>query len=113
MYALRNRVQLIGHVGKDPELKETQNGKTVCRFSVATNDSYVQNGSRVVNTEWHNVVVWGKIAESVSKIVKKGQELALEGKLSTRTYQDKDGNTKNVAEITLNDFLLVGKKDQA
>jgi len=114
MNALRNKVQLIGHLGTDVELKTLENGNCVARISLATNESYKNKaGEKVENTTWHNVVAWGKTAELANQLLKKGSEVALEGKLSNRSYEDKEGVKRYVSEVVMNEFLLVGKKEKA
>ncbi len=111
MYALRNRVQLIGNLGHDPEVRETASGKKLVTFSVATNESYQNsNGEKVTETQWHHVVAWGKVADVAQKYLNKGTEVVLEGKLINRNYTDKEGVKKNVTEVQVNDLLLVGGK---
>lgn len=111
MNNLRNKVQLIGYVGMNPEVKTFGEGKTRVQFSIATNESYKnKNGEKVEETQWHNIVVWGKGAELASSLIKKGVEIAVEGKLTSRKYDDKDGNTRYITEIVMNEFLLLGKK---
>lgn len=108
MNALRNRVQLIGNLGNDPELVTFDNGTKMTRFSVATNESYKNaDGDRVEDTQWHTVVAWGKTAEIVEKYVKKGQEIALEGKLMHRSYEDESGEKKYVTEVKCIEVLLL------
>ena len=86
MNALRNRVQLIGHLGNDPQVKSFDNGNKVVKLTVATNSTYNNKaGERVQDTQWHNVVMWGKTAEIAEKYLQKGQEVAIEGKLTTRS----------------------------
>ena len=111
MNNLRNKVQLIGNVGMTPEVKTFGEGKTRVHFSIATNESYKnKNGEKVDETQWHNIVVWGKGAELAASLIKKGAEIAIEGKLTSRKYDDKDGNTRYVTEVVMNSFLLLGKK---
>ena len=111
MNALKNRVQLIGHLGQDPEIKQT-NGGTLARFSLATTERYKnKQGERVEDTQWHNIVIWGNLAEIAEKYLQKGKEVALEGKLNHRSYEDKDGNKRYISEIVASDFLMLGKKD--
>ena len=111
MNALKNRVQLIGHLGQDPEVKQT-NGGPLARFSLATTDRYKnKQGERVEDTQWHNIVIWGNLAEIAEKYLQKGKKVALEGKLNHRSYDDKDGNKRYVTEIVASDFLMLGKKD--
>jgi single-strand DNA-binding protein len=110
MNAMKNRVQLIGHVGQEPEIKTFDAGKKVANFTIATNDYYVNDkGEKVEQTEWHRVVVWGKLVDVVEKYVKKGKELAIDGKLTHRGYDDKDGNKRFITEVVANDVLLLGK----
>jgi len=108
MNNLRNRVQLIGNLGTDPEIKRFDNGKTIAKLSLATTDIYKsKNGERVKSTEWHNLVVWGKTAEIAEEYLKKGNEIAVEGKLTKRSYEDKNGNKKYFTEIIVNEFLML------
>lgn len=109
MYALRNRVQIIGNVGGAPEVRNTESGKKLVRFSIATSESYRNTaGEKVTETQWHNVIAWGKIAEIAEKYIVKGGEVAIEGKLIHRNYTDKEGNKKYITEIQLNELLLLG-----
>ena len=111
MNALRNKVQLIGNVGNAPEIKTLENGKKMARFSVATNEIYRNaKGEKVKETQWHNLVAWGKLAELTEKYFTKGKEVAIEGKLINRSYNDKDGNKKYISEIQVNEILLIGAK---
>ncbi|RKS01193.1 MULTISPECIES: single-stranded DNA-binding protein [unclassified Flavobacterium] len=110
MNAMKNRVQLIGHVGQEPEVKTFDGGKKVANITIATNDYYTNDkGEKVENTEWHKVVAWGKTAEIIEKYVTKGKEIAIEGKLTHRSYDDKDGTKRYVSEVVVNDILLLGK----
>jgi single-strand DNA-binding protein len=107
MKSLRNSVQLVGRLGKDPEVK-TYNDKKKASFSLATTDTYKnQKGEKIEDTQWHNVVVWGKLAGIVEKYVKKGQEVMIEGKLVHRVYET-NGEKKYITEININDLLLLG-----
>ena len=111
MSRLRNSVQLIGRLGKDPEVKTFSNSKKAS-FTIATNDSYKnQKGEKVEDTQWHNVVIWGKLATVAEKYLKKGQEVALEGKLIHRAYES-NGEKKFVTEINVNDFVMLGGKKE-
>ena len=106
---MKNRVQLIGHVGQEPEIKNLESGK-VANFTIATNENYTNaKGEKVEQTEWHRISAWGKTAELIEKYVVKGKEIAIEGKLSHRSYDDKDGNKRYVTEILVNELLLLGK----
>ncbi len=110
MNALKNKVQLIGYLGNAPEVKTLESGKKVANFNVATNESY-QNakGEKVTETQWHRVVAWGKVADIAARYLDKGKEVAIEGKLVNRSYNDKDGNKKQVTEIYANELLLLSK----
>lgn len=110
MNALKNRVQLIGHVGQDPEIKNLDGGKKLANLSIATSEVYYkENGDKVENTEWHRVSAWGKTAEIIEKYVVKGKEIALEGKLTHRSYDDKDGVKRYITEVVASEILLMGK----
>lgn len=110
MNAIRNRVQLIGHVGQDPEVKTFDGGRKLANITIATNDYYINDkGEKVENTEWHKVTAWGKTAEIIEKYVTKGKEVAIDGKLTHRSYDDKDGTKRYVTEVVVNDILLLGK----
>ena len=112
MNALRNRVQLIGHLGNDPEVKTFDGGKTKARFSIATSDSYKKdNGEKVTETQWHNVVAWNGTAKIVEKLLKKGREVVVEGKLTSRSWDDKDGNKHYITEVIANEILLLKSKE--
>lgn len=109
MYALKNKVQLIGNLGNAPEVKTTESGKKLARFSVATNESYRNSkGEKVTETTWHNLVAWGKVAEIAEKYLTKGKEVAVEGKLINRSYTDKDGNKRYITEVEVNEILMFG-----
>ena len=108
MNNLKNRVNLIGNLGLDPEVKELESGKKFARISLATSESYKNNnGEQVKNTEWHNLVAWGPKASFAEKYLKKGNEVAIEGKLSHRSYDDDKGNKRYVTEVVVNDFLML------
>lgn len=108
MNSLKNQVTLIGHLGSNPEIKNTDSGKKYARFNVATNESYRNaNGEKITDTQWHTITAWGKSAESVEKLLEKGCNVALNGKLINKPYKDKNGNPRNFVEIQLNDFLLL------
>ena len=111
MYNLKNRVQLFGNLGNAPEVKTTENGKKLCRFSIATNESYRNaEGEKVTETTWHQLIAWGAIAEIAEKYLSKGSEVAIEGKLINRNYTDKEGTKRFVTEIQVNELLLLGSK---
>jgi single-strand DNA-binding protein len=107
---MKNRVQLIGRVGQDPEVKNLEGGKKVASISLATSDVYYKdNGDKVEQTEWHRVSAWGKTAEIIEKFVTKGREIAIEGKLTHRSYDDKNGEKRYITEVVANEVLLFGK----
>ena len=106
-----NKAILIGRLGQDPELKQTKTGKTVCNFSLATSESYMNNGEKQSKTTWHNIIAWGKQAETVGKYLKKGQEVYIEGKIENRSYE-KDGTTKYISEIILSSLVFLGSKTE-
>ncbi|MEY4011331.1 MAG: hypothetical protein RIT22_455 [Bacteroidota bacterium] len=107
---MKNRVQLIGRVGQDPEVKNLDGGKKLATITIATNDVYYKdNGDKVEQTEWHRVTAWGKTAEIIEKYVTKGKEIAIEGKLTHRTYEDKNGEKRYITDIVANEVLLLGK----
>ena len=113
MSSLRNSVQLIGHLGKDPEVKQLESGRFVAKVSIATNDIYKNaKGEKVIETQWHNLVTWGKNAENMQKICRKGDEVAIQGKLTHRSYEDKEGVTKYVTEVVVNEFVKLSKMPQ-
>ncbi len=108
MNNLRNRVMLIGNLGQDPEIKTLESGKKVVHFTIATNDAYKNNdGQKVEETTWHNIVAWNGLAERAGKFLKKGREVAVDGRLVYRSYEDKKGVTKYITEIVLNEILLL------
>ena len=110
MYALKNKVQLIGNLGNAPEVRNTETGKKLVRFSVATNEQYKNaKGERVTETQWHNLIAWGKVADIAEKFLLKGTEVAIEGKLVNRNYMDKEGNKKYITEIQVTELLMLGK----
>ncbi len=110
MKTLRNSVQLIGRLGKDPEVK-TFGDKMRAAFSIATSDTYKNSkGEKVEDTQWHNLVVWGKLADAAGKYLKKGSEVAIEGKLVHRAYETDKGEKRYFTEINVNDFVMLGAK---
>ena len=113
-----NKVILVGNVGSDPEAKHLDSGQVVVNFSLATSENYKdKNGEKVSKTEWHRIVIWGKLAEVVDKWVKKGSKLYLEGKIVTKQWDDKDGNKRYTTEISVNNMTMLGdggkKNDEA
>ena len=111
MNALRNSVRLIGHIGTDPETKELDGGKKVSRLSLATNEIYKNaKGEKVKDTVWHNLVMWGKTATIAEKYLEKGAEIAVEGKITNRSYTTKEGEKKYITEIIVGEIMMLGKK---
>jgi len=111
MNTLRNKVQLIGNLGNAPEIITLESGKKLAKFSIATNDSYKNaQGEKITDTQWHNLVAWNKTAEIVEKYLEKGKEVAIEGKLTSRSYDDKDGTKRYITEVVVNELLLLGNK---
>lgn len=99
---------MIGHLGADPEVKTFENGSMMARLSLATNEAALgKNGEKSIRTNWHTLIVWGKLAEICSKYLQKGKEIAIEGRISYRTYTDKEGNNHISTEITVNDLLMI------
>lgn len=110
MTSLKNSVQLIGRLGNDPQIKNFESGKQMATFSLATNETYYNNkGEKVDDTQWHNIVAWGKKTKIIDDYLKKGSEIALEGKLVNRSYE-KDGEKRYVTEIIMNELLMIDKK---
>ncbi|HRG60269.1 MAG TPA: single-stranded DNA-binding protein [Bacteroidia bacterium] len=111
MNNLRNSVRLIGKLGMNPEVKEIGNDKKLAKFSIATTDSYKNEaGEKISETQWHNLIAWGSQAKIAEKYLKKGNEVAIEGKLTSRSYSDKEGVKKYVTEIVVNEILMIGSK---
>ena len=114
MNTLRNQVQLIGHVGQELDCKSFENGTLLVKAPLATNEYYRNNkGEKIQDTQWHNIVAWGKTAELLNTHIKKGDEVALQGKLVHRKYQDAQGQTRYVSEIVVNEFMKLGGKEKA
>lgn len=108
-----NKVILIGNLGKDPEVRHLDNGRAVANFSLATSETYKnKNGERVTTTEWHNIVMWTPLAEIAEKYFRKGNQIYIEGKLQTRTYDDKDGVRRYVTEVVGQNFSFIGSKNE-
>ncbi|MBL4862955.1 MAG: single-stranded DNA-binding protein [Crocinitomicaceae bacterium] len=113
MNALRNKVSLIGRLGAQPEVVTFDSGKTLARFSIATNENYKnKEGEWQENTQWHNIVAWGKTAELIGKMLNKGQEVVVEGRLVHKTYKTKDGEKRYGTEIEVNEFLMLSAKTE-
>lgn len=110
MANLRNSVQLIGRLGKDPEIKTFSSGKKLATLTLATNETYTnQKGEKVKDTQWHNLVIWGKLVGIAQNYLKKGNEVAIEGKLVHRMYES-NGEKKYITEISVNDLVMLGGK---
>lgn len=108
MSTLNNKVQLIGNLGKDPEIREIDGGRKVAKFPLATTESYKNDsGEKVSETSWHNLVAWNGLATIAEKYLSKGREVAVEGRISYRNYEDKDGVKKYFTEIILNQIHLL------
>ena len=109
MSTLRNKVQLIGNLGNAPEIITLESGKKLAKFSLATNENY-KNAKieKVTDTQWHNIVAWNKTAEIIEKYLEKGKEVAIQGKLTSRSYETKEGDKRYVTEIVCNELLLLG-----
>ena len=111
MNNLRNKVQLIGNVGTVPEVKTLTSGQVLAKLSLATSEIYKnKGGEKVKETYWHNLIAWGKTATVIQNYVQKGQEIAVEGKLTNRSYEDKQGVKHYVTEVIVNELLLMGTK---
>ena len=112
MNALKNRVQLIGHLGNDPEVKTFDGNRTLAKFSMATNEVYKkEGGEKVSETQWHNIVAWNGTAKIIEKLLKKGSEVIVEGKLTSRSWDDKEGNKHYMTEVVANEILLLKSKE--
>jgi single-strand DNA-binding protein len=113
MYALKNKVQLVGNIGNAPEIKEIAGGKKVANFSLATNEVWKDaNGEKQTETQWHRLVAWGKLAELIEKYTSKGSEIMIEGKLINRSYVDKNNETKYITEVEVRELMLMGGNPQ-
>lgn len=109
-----NKVILLGNLGRDPEVRFTNAGQAVANFSLATSESWKdKEGQRQEKTEWHRIVVWGKLAELCGQHLKKGRQVYLEGQLQTREWEDKDGSKRQTTEIVARDVTFLGKRDDA
>lgn len=111
MNTLRNSVRLVGNLGTDPEVRSFDNDRKLAKMALATNENYKNDkGERMTDTQWHNLILWGTQAKLAEQLLKKGDEIAIEGRLSTKSYVDKDGNKRYTTEIVVNEFLKVGIK---
>jgi len=108
---IRNQVRLIGNLGRDPEFREISSGRKMARFSLATNDYYYgDQGEKIAETQWHQLVAWGKLAEVSERLLHKGSELVVDGKLNTRSYTDKEGNRRSYTEVVVLEMALMDRK---
>lgn len=111
MNTLKNSVRLIGNLGMNPEVKEFDNKKKVAKFSLATSEKYKNaKGEMISDTHWHNMVAWGRQADIIEKYLKKGSEIAVEGKLMNRSYTDKQGVKRYITEVQINEILMMRGK---
>lgn len=114
MNSIKNSVQLIGHLGKDVDFKSLEDGKSLAKFTLATNEYYKNNnGEKMQNTQWHNVVAWNKLAENMNQLLTKGNEVLVRGKLMHSSYEDSNGNKRYVSEVVVNEFIKLSKKKEA
>jgi single-strand DNA-binding protein len=110
MYALKNKVQLIGHVGQEPEIKNFEGGRKLAKITLATNEVYYNDKKeKITDTQWHNLTAWGKTAEIIESFVSKGKEIMIEGKLTYNSWEDKNGEKRYSTEIVISELLLLGK----
>ena len=111
MNTLKNSVRLVGNLGMDPEVKSFDNNRKLAKISIATNESYKNDkGERITDTQWHSLILWNAQAKLAEEYLRKGDEVAIEGKLSSRSYVDKDGNKRYMTEVVVNEFLKIGQK---
>ena len=105
-----NKVILIGHLGKDPEIRYLEGGVSVASFPLATSETYNKDGKKVEQTEWHNIVMWRSLADVAAKYLQKGKLVYIEGKLRTRSFEDKEGIKKYTTEVVAENFTMLGRK---
>lgn len=105
-----NKVILVGHLGKDPEVRHLEGNVTVASFPLATSETYNKDGRKIEQTEWHNIVMWRGLADVASKYLQKGKLVYIEGKLRTRSFEDKEGHKKYTTEIVAENFTILGRK---
>tara|TARA_Y100000996_G_scaffold308169_1_gene244863 strand:+ start:81 stop:494 length:414 start_codon:yes stop_codon:yes gene_type:complete len=109
-----NKAILLGNLGKDPEIRRLDDGRAVANFSIATSESYKNKaGEKVTNTEWHNIVLWSPLAEIAENYLKKGSQVYIEGKISNRSYEDKEGVKKYISEVVGRDITLLGRAPES
>ena len=112
MSTLRNKVQLIGNLGQNPEIINLDSGKKLVKISIATNETFKNNkGETIKDTQWHNCIAWGKTADIIEQYLQKGNEIAIEGKLINNSYEDKNGEKRYSTEIVINELLMLGSKN--
>lgn len=113
MNSLRNKVQLIGNLGQTPEIISFENGSKLAKLVLATNETYKNSkGEKITDTQWHNLIAWGKTADIIEQYLKKGQEVAVEGKLIHETYDSKDGSKRYATKIQINEVIMMGGKQK-
>ena len=111
MNSLRNKVQLIGNIGQTPEIISFENGKKLAKLTLATNETFKNvKGEKQVDTQWHNLIAWGKTADIIEQYISKGQEVAIEGKLQHETYEAKDGSKRYATKIQISELVMLGAK---
>lgn len=111
MSTLKNKVQLLGNLGNEPEMITLESGKKLAKFSIATNETYRNaKGEKVTDTQWHNVIAWNKTAEIIEKYLQKGNEVMVEGKLTSRSYETKEGEKRYITEVVCNELLMLGNR---
>jgi len=110
----KNKVQLIGHLGADPEMKSFENGNAMAKMRIATNETYKNaQGELVTDTQWHTVIAWGKTAETAGKFLNKGSEVLVDGRLVHREYTASDGQKRHTTEVVVQDLIFMDKKQPA
>lgn len=111
MSTLKNKVQLLGNLGSDPEIINLESGRKLAKFAIATNETYRNaKGEKVTDTQWHNVIAWNKTAEVIEKYMHKGNEVMIEGKLTSRSYETKEGEKRYITEVVCNELLMLGSR---
>ncbi len=111
MNSLRNSVRLVGHLGMDPEVKTFDSNKKLAKVSIATKEIYKNDkGEKITETQWHNLLIWGAQAKIAEDMLKKGDEIAIEGKLTNNNYTDKNGVKRYTTEVVVNEFMKLGAK---
>lgn len=112
--ATLNKVMLIGNLGKDPEVRYLEGGTAIAKFPLATKEVFTdKNGQKNEHTDWHHIVMWKNLAERAEKVLKKGKQIYVEGKIRSRSWEDKEGNTRYITEIIADNFIMLGKKEEA